>query len=410
MYNEARERYALMGVDTEKVMEKMKSVPISVHCWQGDDVSGFENKDNALTGGIQVTGNYMGKAATPEQLRADMAKMFEFVPGKHRVNLHANYAETGAQKVDRNNLQPKHFEAWVQWAKEMGLGLDFNPTLFSHPMSESGFTLSSLDKGIRDFWVEHCIACREIADYMGESLKAKTVTNLWIADGFKDTPVDRYLPRKYLEESLDKIYEKPTPNNLDALESKVFGIGAESCTIGSNEFYVSYCVSRQKLITLDTGHFHPTEYVSDKLTALADFVPGILLHVSRPVRWDSDHVVILEEELLKIFAEITRHDLFDKVHIGLDYFDASINRIAAWTIGTRNSLKALMIGLLEPSEQLKRLEAEGDYTSRLALLEELKSMPWAAVWDEYCERSGVAVGSAWLEDVKEYEKKVLSLR
>ncbi|MBE7053983.1 MAG: L-rhamnose isomerase [Ruminococcaceae bacterium] len=410
MYKIAKEMYAKYGVDTEKAMEKLKNIPISMHCWQGDDVTGFEPSDTGLTGGIQTTGNYPGKATTPSELRSDIEKAMSYIPGKHRISVHASYSETDGKKVDRNNLEPKHFENWVNWAKEKGYGLDFNPTMFSHPMSDTGFTLSSHDKAIRDFWIEHAICCRKIADYMGRELNSTTVTNHWIPDGFKDTPVDRYATRQNLKDSLDKIFSFETPNNLDSVESKVFGIGAESCTIGSAEFYTGYAVKNNKLITLDTGHFHPTEYVSDKITGIIDFVPGILLHVSRPVRWDSDHVVILDEELKAIMSEIIRNNFTDKVYIGLDFFDASINRIAAWVIGTRNTLKALLISLLEPTDMLKKLEHEGDFTSRLALLEELKSMPWMAVWNEYCERNNVCASSKWLEEVKKYEADVLFKR
>ncbi len=410
MYELAKEKYAALGVDTEKAIAKLSQIPISVHCWQGDDVGGFEAPDAALSGGIAATGNYPGKAATAGQLRADIEKAFSFIGGKLRLSLHAIYAETDGRKVERNNLQPAHFAAWIEWAKAQSVALDFNPTLFSHPMAASGFTLSSIDKGVRDFWIEHCIACREIADYMGRTLGGKTITNIWIPDGFKDIPVDRYTPRKNLADALDKILAKPTEHNLDSVESKVFGIGAESATIGSHEFYMGYAVSRQVLLTLDMGHFHPTEAVSDKISGVIDYVPGILLHVSRPVRWDSDHVVILDDELQTLMTELARHDLFDKVHIGLDFFDASINRIAAWVIGIRNSQKALLKGLLEPTGMLASLEASGDYTSRLAMLEELKAMPWCAVWDEFCAREGVAAGYDWLSDVKQYESDVLSKR
>lgn len=409
MYEIAKEKYAALGVDTEAAIKKLSEIPISIHCWQGDDIDGFEPAANALSGGIQTTGNYPGKAQGPEQLRADIEKMLTYIAGKHRISLHANYSETNGERVDRNNLQPKHFQNWIDWAKQQGIGLDFNPTMFAHPKAD-GFTLSSLDKGIRDFWIEHCIAAREIAEHMGSELNQTTVTNLWIPDGFKDNPVDRYTPRKLLKDSLDKIFEKETPHNLDAVESKVFGIGAESATIGSHEFYMGYAVANKKLITLDTGHFHPTEYVSDKITGVMDFVPGVLLHTSRPVRWDSDHVVILDDELQKIMAEIARHDFFNKVYIGLDFFDASINRVAAWVIGVRNTQKAILMGLLEPTEMLVKAEAEGDYTTRLAILEELKSMPWGAVWEEFCTRANVCATSAWLGDVKKYESEVLLKR
>lgn len=409
-YDIAKERYAQLGVDTELAMEKLKKIAISIHCWQGDDVIGFESAGTELTGGIQTTGNYPGKATTPEQLRADITKMLTYIPGKHRISVHASYAETGEKHVDRDKLEPQHFDNWIKWAKEEGVGLDYNHTLFSHPKSESGFTLSSLDEDIRKFWVRHCVAGRQIADYIGQQMQDHVMNNLWIPDGFKDIPIDRYTPRKLLKESLDEIFAKPTKWNIDSVESKVFGIGSESCVIGSHEFYMGYAVQNQKYITLDTGHFHPTEVVSNKITGIVDFVPGILLHVSRPVRWDSDHVVILDDELVTLAQEITRHDLFDKICIGLDFFDASINRIAAWTIGTRNTLKAFLYAMLEPTEQMKQFEYEGDYTSRLAMLEELKTMPWADVWNEYCQRQGVPVGYSWLQDVKQYEKDVLLKR
>ena len=409
-YDIAKERYAQLGVDSELAMEKLKKIAISIHCWQGDDVIGFESAGTELTGGIQTTGNYPGKATTPEQLRADITKMLTYIPGKHRISVHASYAETGEKHVDRDELEPQHFDNWIKWAKEEGVGLDYNHTLFSHPKSESGFTLSSLDEDIRKFWVRHCVAGRQIADYIGQQMQDHVMNNLWIPDGFKDIPIDRYTPRKLLKESLDEIFAKPTKWNIDSVESKVFGIGSESCVIGSHEFYMGYAVQNQKYITLDTGHFHPTEVVSNKITGIVDFVPGILLHVSRPVRWDSDHVVILDDELVTLAQEITRHDLFDKICIGLDFFDASINRIAAWTIGTRNTLKAFLYAMLEPTEQMKQFEYEGDYTSRLAMLEELKTMPWADVWNEYCQRQGVPVGYSWLQDVKQYEKDVLLKR
>ena len=408
-YELAKEAYAELGVDTEKAIAALKKLQISIHCWQGDDVAGFENSDQGLTGGIQTTGNYPGKARNPEELRADFKKMLTYVPGNHRISIHANYAETDG-KVDRNKLEGKHFDNWIAFAKENNIGIDFNPTMFSHPMAASGFTLSSLDEGVRNFWVEHCIASREIAEYIGEKLNDKVVTNVWIPDGFKDIPVDRLTPRKLLEDSLDKIFAKKMKYNIDSVESKVFGIGAESCTVGSHEFYTGYAVKNQTYLTLDTGHFHPTECVSDKLTGVINFVPGILLHVSRPVRWDSDHVVILDDELKTIGAEIVRQDLFDKVAVGLDFFDASINRIAAWTIGVRNTLKSFLIGFLEPTSKLFEFEHSGDYTSRLAMLEELKSMPWNAVWDEYCERENIPTGVKWLDDVKKYESQVLSNR
>ncbi len=408
-YEFAKERYAKLGVDTEAALEKLKKLAISIHCWQGDDVTGFENSGEALSGGIAATGNYPGRATTPEQLRADIKKVLSLIGGKHRISLHASYAETNGEKVDRNALLPKHFENWVEFAKEEDIALDFNPTLFSHPKAD-GFTLSSLDDGIRDFWIEHCIAMREVADSVGRELGKVAVSNVWIPDGHKDTPSNRYIYRQRLSDSLDKIFVKDTPYNLDAVESKVFGIGAESYTVGSHEFYMGYAVKNQKLLTLDTGHYHPTEYVSDKITGVIDFVPGILLHTSRPVRWDSDHVVVLDDELMRITSEIARHGFFDKVHIGLDFFDASINRIAAWVIGIRNTQKAMLISLLEPVDKLFAAEKEGDYTTRLALMEELKSMPWGDVWDEFLRREGLGIGTSWLDEVKKYEKDVLSNR
>lgn len=409
MYQEAQQRYAQIGVDTEAALEALQRIAISIHCWQGDDVTGFEQREGGLSGGIATTGNYPGKARNADELRRDLDKMLSFIGGRHRISLHASYAETGSDRVERDALEPKHFAAWLDWAKERGLGLDFNPTLFSHPKAE-GLTLSSADEEIRQFWIRHCIASRRIADWLGRELGEPAVTNLWIPDGFKDDPIDRYAPRRRLADSLDTIFHDETPYNLDAVESKVFGIGAESATIGSHEFYMGYAVKHQKLLTLDTGHFHPTEYVSDKITAVIDYVPGILLHVSRPVRWDSDHVVILDNELIKIMQEIRRHDLFDRVHIGLDFFDASINRIAAWVIGIRSTQKALLLALLEPSDEMKRAELSGDFTTRLAMLEQMKTMPWSAVWDEFCSRCCVAPEDAWLRDVKAYEREVLAQR
>ena len=408
MYENAKEMYASIGVDTESAIEKLGRIPISIHCWQGDDVSGFENS-GLLTGGIQTTGNYPGKARNPEELKADIKQMLTYVGGSARLSLHANYAETHGKKADRNELLTEHFSGWVDFAKEEKIGLDFNTTMFSHPKS-AGFTLSHIDKGIRDFWVEHAICARKIAQYFGESLNQTTVTNHWIPDGMKDIPANRMIYRNNLKESLDRIFSFETPNNKDSVESKVFGIGTESYTVGSHEFYMGYAVKNNLFLTLDTGHFHPTEYVSDKLSGIYNFVDGILLHVSRPVRWDSDHVVILDDELIRIMAELCRHNMFEKVKIGLDFFDASINRIAAWVIGVHSAQKALLMGLLEPSETLFKLEAEGDYTSRLALMEEYKAMPWCAVWDEFCRRENIYPGSKWLPSVKEYEKNILLKR
>ena len=410
-YKLARERYAELGVDTEKAMRRLRKVAISLHCWQGDDVGGFESPDGLSGGGIMATGAYPGKARTADELRTDIEKALSLIPGRHRLNLHAMYAETKG-KVDRNELEPRHFKNWVQWAKANRLGMDFNGTYFSHPKADDGFTLSSANKAIRKFWVEHGIACRRIGTYMGRQLGTPCVTNTWIPDGYKDVPADRKGPRERLKESLDEILAKPMNRNhlLDAVEGKLFGLGSESYVVGSHEFYLGYAVSSGAMLCLDTGHFHPTEVVSDKISAVMNFVDEILLHVSRGVRWDSDHVLVLSDELQALAQELTRGNYLDRVHIGLDFFDASINRIAAWVIGTRCMIKALLIALLEPTRTLRRLEAEGDYTSRLAMLEELKTLPFGAVWDYYCTRSNVPAGDAWLAEVRAYEKNVLSAR
>ena len=410
-YTLAQARYAELGVDTAAAMATLATIPISLHCWQGDDVGGFENSGEGLSGGIAVTGNYPGKARTPDELRADLEKALSLIPGKHRLNLHAFYGEFGGRKVERNEITPEHFSNWIAWAKTNGLGMDFNPTCFAHPKAADGFTLSHPDKAIRDFWIEHCIASREIGAAMGKALGSPTVTNVWIPDGYKDTPVDRLAPRQRLADSLDQVFAKKLDpqHHLDAVECKLFGIGSESYVVGSHEFYMGYAIKNQKLLCLDAGHFHPTEGIADKLTSVLMYVPEILLHVSRGVRWDSDHVVILDDALQSITAELVRSKLLDRTHIGLDFFDASINRIAAWTIGTRNTLKALLMALLEPAA-LREAEEAGDYTSRLALMEETKSLPWAAVWDAYCEQQNVPAGTAWLAEVKHYETTVLGKR
>ncbi len=410
-YKLAQSRYAELGVDTDAAMAKLARIPISLHCWQGDDVGGFENSGEGLSGGIAVTGNYPGKARTPDELRADLDKALSLIPGKHRLNLHAFYGEFGGKKVDRNEIRPEHFKGWIDWAKANGMGMDFNPTCFAHPKAADGFTLSHPKKSIRDFWIEHCIASREIGASMGKALGSPTVTNVWIPDGYKDTPVDRLAPRQRLSDSLDKVFAKKlNPKyHLDAVECKLFGIGSESYVVGSHEFYMGYAIKNHKLLCLDAGHFHPTEGIADKLTSALMYVPEILLHVSRGVRWDSDHVVTLDDALKSIAAELVRNQLLSRTHIGLDFFDASINRIAAWTIGTRNTLKALLMALLEPVA-LRDAEKSGDYTARLALMEETKSLPWGAVWDAYCESQNVPAGTAWLSEVKQYENAVLSKR
>ena len=407
----ARDRYAALGVSTEKILKKLVTIPISLHCWQGDDVGGFENVAGALGNGLAVTGNYPGKARTPDELRADLDKALALIPGKHRLNLHAFYGEFGGEKVDRDAIEPKHFANWISWAKENGLGLDFNPTCFSHPKAADGFTLSHANKGIRQFWIEHCIRSREIGAAMGKALGKTCVTNVWIPDGYKDTPADRVGPRARLAESLDAVFKRViSPKlNLDAVEPKLFGIGSESFVVGSHEFYMGYAVSRKKLLTLDAGHYHPTEGIADKISSVLQFMPEILLHVSRGVRWDSDHVVILNDDLLAIAREIAVNGYTNRVHIGLDYFDASINRVAAWTIGTHNMIRALLIALLEPPA-IKVAEANGDFTMRLALQEEAKTLPFGAVWDYYCEQQGVPLGKNWLGEMKRYEKTILNKR
>ena len=410
-FQHARERYAELGVDVDWALNTISKIPISLHCWQGDDVGGFENFGGTLGGGLVATGNYPGKARTPDELRADLEKAYSLIPGKHRLNLHAFYGEFGGKKVDRDEITPEHFKNWISWAKKNGLGLDFNPTCFSHPKSADGFTLSHADKSIRKFWIEHCIRSREIGAAMGKALGKTCVTNVWIPDGMKDTPADRNGPRARLAESLDAIFKKAiSPKlNLDAVEPKLFGIGSESFVVGSHEFYLGYAVSRKKLLCLDAGHYHPTEGIADKISSVMQYLPEILLHVSRGVRWDSDHVVILNDDLLAIAREIVANGFEKRVLIGLDYFDASINRVAAWTIGTRNMLRALLIALLE-TPLIRTAEAAGDFTTRLALQEEAKSLPFGAVWDFYCESQGVPVGDHWLAEVKSYEKTVLSKR
>jgi L-rhamnose isomerase len=410
-YAAAKQLYAQHGIDTDEVLQQLEQVKISMHCWQGDDVRGFLFRDEALSGGISVTGNYPGAARTPDELRADLEKAYSLIPGKHKLNLHAIYADT-EEKVDLDQLEPKHYQRWIDWAKANGIGLDFNPTCFSHPKSKDGFTLSHPDPEIRAFWIKHCQISRQIGAWFGEQLGQTCVTNIWIPDGLKDNPVDRLGPRERLKDSLDQVFAEPiNPEyNLDAIESKLFGLGSEAYVVGSHEFYMGYGLQNNKLICLDAGHFHPTETISNKLSSLSLFASGILLHVSRPMRWDSDHVVIMDDELLEIGRELVRGDLLGKTYIGLDFFDASINRVAAWVIGTRNTIKALLRGMLEPVKALKQAELSADYTTRLALTEEFKGYPFGAVWDYYCAKMGVPVREAWLTDVKAYEQAVLSKR
>lgn len=411
-YALAQERYAALGINTDEALKKLSPVPVSLHCWQGDDVGGFENMGSELGGGLAVTGNYPGKARTPDELRADLDQALRLIPGKHRLNLHAFYAETGGRKVERDEIGPEQFRNWIAWCAKNGMGMDFNPTYFAHPKAASGLTLSHPDADIRRFWVEHGIRCREIGAAIGQALGKTCVTNVWIPDGMKDTPADRKAPRQRLAGSLDAIFAKAIDPklNLDAVEGKLFGIGSESYVVGSHEFYLSYALTRRKLVTLDAGHYHPTESMADKISAVLTFLDEVLLHVSRGVRWDSDHVVTLDDPLREIAQEIVWGGFLERTHIGLDYFDASINRVAAWVIGTRNMIKALLLALLTPVEKLRQAELEGDYTSRLALQEEAKTLPSGAVWDFYCETAGVPVGPAWVAEVKRYEAEVLSLR
>ncbi len=411
IYELAKEQYAAFGVDTEVALKQLSKVQISMHCWQGDDVGGFESGDQELSGGIATTGNYPGKARTADELRADLDLAYSLIPGTHRLNLHASYAETDGT-VERNELQPKHFNKWMDWAKEKGHGVDFNPTLFSHPLADNGFTLSDYDEGHRQFWIEHCIASRKIGEAFGKHLGTPAVTNIWIPDGMKDVPVDRYTHRVILKDSLDAIFKEAIDPayNLDAVECKLFGIGSESYVVGSHEFYMGYAISRGKLLTLDSGHFHPTEVISDKISSIMLYVDELLLHVSRGVRWDSDHVVTLSDELEAIAHELVAGKFLDRVHIGLDFFDASINRLAAWTIGMRNTQKALLLALLKPMGTLREFEVAGDYTRRLAFTESYKNMPFGAVWNQFCAQNEVPVGFDFMKDISKYEEKVLCKR
>jgi L-rhamnose isomerase len=411
-YTLARQRYADLGVDTDSVIARLAGLAISLHCWQGDDVGGFESNPQELGGGLAVTGRYPGKARSADELRADLELALSLIPGRHRVNLHASYAETGGRRIERNELAAEHFQRWIDWAKTRGLGLDFNPTFFAHEKASDGWTLAHRDPAIRQFWIEHGIAARRIGAAMGQALGTPCVTNVWIPDGSKDTPVDRLEPRRRLAESLDRVFAEPLDLrfNQDSVESKLFGLGSESFVAGSHEFYLGYAITRGKMLCLDAGHFHPTEVISDKISAVLAYVDRLLLHVSRGIRWDSDHVVTLTDELLAIAQELTRGEFLERVHLGLDFFDASINRIAAWVIGARSMGKALLAALLEPIASLRRWEREGDLTARLAMLEELKTLPVGAVWDYYCVTTGVPPGWQWLDRVRQYEQDVLSQR
>lgn len=407
-YELAKERYASMGVDTDAAMAALQDLQLSLHCWQTDDVAGFES-GCAMSGGIQATGNYPGKARNIDEVRADIIKAASMIPGHHRLNLHEIYGDFGGRFVDRDQVEIFHFESWMQWAAENNFKLDFNSTSFSHPKS-GNLSLSNPDKSIRDFWVEHTCRCRAIADEMGRRQGSPCMMNLWVHDGSKDMTVNRLLYRSLLEDSLDRIFATEYEHMRDCLESKVFGIGLESYTVGSNDFYIAYCTRHQKHVTLDTGHFHPTESVADKVSSLLLFLPGLMLHVSRPVRWDSDHVTIMNDETLELCKEIVRCDAVGRVNIGLDYFDGSINRIGAYVIGARATQKCMLQALLEPMALLRGYELEGRCFERLALLEELKTMPWNAVWDMFCLRNDVPVGTSFIPEIQDYESRVTSLR
>ncbi len=412
-YKIAQELYAELGVDTQSAIARLKDIPISLHCWQGDDVGGFERPDAELSGGgIQVTGNHPGKARTVQELRLDLEKAYSLIPGSHRLNLHAIYGEFGGKAVDRNEIGPEHFQGWVDWAKGQNVKLDFNATCFSHPKADSGFTLSNRDKGVREFWIEHVKLCRNISAFFGRELKSPCIHNLWIPDGDKDIPIDRWTPRALLKASLDEIYSETfvASEMKDAVESKLFGIGSEAFVVGSHEFYLAYALSKGVLPCFDLGHFHPTESVADKVSATIQFCDEILLHVSRPVRWDSDHVVILNDDIRAVTQEIVRSNALNRIHIALDFFDASMNRVGAWTIGTRATLKGLLIALLEPTDVLRKYEAEDNNFARLAMLDSLKNMPFGAVWDYYCLEADVPVGTSWLKEIQDYEIDVTSKR
>lgn len=412
-YQSAQERFAAAGIQTEDAIRALDQIPISLHCWQGDDVGGFEKSANSGAGsGCLATGNYPGKATSPKELWEDLDFVASLIPGPLRINLHASYITDGDPQPERDELTADNFSSWVDWAKQKNWGIDFNPTCFSHPNAADGFTLSNADPAIRKFWVDHCVASRRIAAAIGEKLGDPAVTNIWIPDGYKDTPADRHAPRRRLMESLDAIFaEQVSPQwNIDAVESKLFGIGVESYTVGSHEFYMGYASTRKIGLCLDAGHFHPTESVADKISSMLLYVPHLLLHVSRGVRWDSDHVVTLDDQTSAILEECVHSGALERIHVGLDFFDASINRIAAWAIGTRNAKKALLRGLLQPVAAMRKAEGEGDLTARLAMMEDARSLPWGAVWEEYCKRHDRPVDGAWLAKVKSDEASRLKSR
>ncbi len=407
--DEAKEMYGKMGVDVDAALEKLKKVRVSMHCWQGDDVLGFDSTE--LTGGISTTGNYPGRASNPAELMSDIKEALSLIPGDHKLNLHASYAIT-KEKVDRDKLEPRHFKDWVDFAKENNLGLDFNPTFFSHPKAADNLTLSNPDKSIRDFWIEHGKASRKIAAYFGKELSITALNNIWVPDGYKDVPADKIGPRRRLKEALDEIFTENYDEKymLDSIEGKVFGIGVESCTVGSHEFYMNYAAKNNKMCLLDTGHYHPTEVVSDKISTMLLFNEYLALHVSRPVRWDSDHVILFDDELKEIGKELVRCDALNRVFIGLDFFDASINRVAAWVIGMRNMEKAILYGSLMPHAALRKMQDNADFTELMVTLEELKTCPFGSVWDYYCEMQNVPQGKAWFDEIKKYEQDVLAKR
>ncbi|MDR0681641.1 MAG: L-rhamnose isomerase [Dysgonamonadaceae bacterium] len=408
-YEIAKERYQALGVNVDAVLEKLQNISISIHCWQADDVTGFENLGNLGGGGIQATGNYPGKARNMEELRRDIEKVLTLIAGKHRLNLHAIYGDFGGKTVDRNEIEPAHFIGWMQWAKEKDLKLDFNSTSFGHPKS-GDLTLANPDKSIRDFWIEHTLRCRLISEEMGKYQNDPCIMNLWIHDGMKDLTVNRYEYRRILEQSLDAVFSTEYKNMKDCIEAKLFGIGLESYTVGSYDFYLGYGAKKQKIVTLDTGHFHLSESIADKISSLLLFTPEIMLHVSRPIRWDSDHVTILNDDVIDLAKEIVRAGALERVHIGLDYFDASINRMGAYTIGIRATQKAFLQALLEPIGQLREYEANGQYFERLALLEEAKALPWNAVWDFFCLKNNLSIGEDYIAEIQQYEKEVTSKR
>ncbi|WP_455383058.1 L-rhamnose isomerase [Salinispira pacifica] len=411
-YETAKKRYSAFNVDTDGVLERLSRIPISMNCWQGDDVVGFEGQSALSGGGILATGNYPGRARTADELRQDAEFAFSLIPGPRRFNLHASYLESGGRSVDRDQVAPEHFARWISWAKEKGIGLDFNGTFFSHPKAADGLTLAHPDASIRNFWIRHAKATRRVAEEMGKALGTPCIDDLWIPDGMKDYPADRRRYRAILADALDEVFEEEIdPRHMkDAVESKLFGIGSEAYVVGSHEFYMGYAVSRRKMLCMDAGHFHPTEQVADKISSMLCFLDELLLHVSRPMRWDSDHVVLMDDATTAIAVETARAEAFDRVHLAVDFFDASINRLVAWTVGMRSTTKAVLYALLEPLSLLREAEETGRFGERLALMEEFKTLPFAAVWDKYCLDQAVPIGSAWIDAVRDYESKVLSKR